>query len=272
MFVSKSLNVFIALAEEGSYKKAAERLYLTATPLFRMIKKIEEDVGMKLFINTRNGLSLSQDGIDFYKKISPLFYEMNEISKDKNSKQINIYTNNPQYGVLNDIRGFFEKTGGVVSIVTESAPSKMYDIYISNSEIELLHASEDISISEEIRLWVAEGYVLDDKLNHLVQSSFFSSTKEFSIQRELLNTLGIKCNLLINDLIKCRLDMVEKGNAITLASDYDMFQSIRCKGLKIHRYNDIVFPSKKKIYIRKQSGKFCSRNFTDLILKLSNYK
>lgn len=38
MFSSKELKAFIATAEEGSLKKAADRLFLTIPPVCRMIK------------------------------------------------------------------------------------------------------------------------------------------------------------------------------------------------------------------------------------------
>ncbi|MGP2514551.1 helix-turn-helix domain-containing protein [Yersinia sp. 2545 StPb PI] len=49
LFLSKQLNLFIAMAEEKSYKKAAERLFLTVPPVFKMLKEIEGWAECKLF-------------------------------------------------------------------------------------------------------------------------------------------------------------------------------------------------------------------------------
>jgi DNA-binding transcriptional LysR family regulator len=46
---SRRLTHLIALAEEGSFARAAERVHLSQPALSRSIQALEEELGMKLF-------------------------------------------------------------------------------------------------------------------------------------------------------------------------------------------------------------------------------
>ncbi|MFP3550881.1 LysR family transcriptional regulator [Paraburkholderia sp. SIMBA_049] len=56
------LRYFVAAAEELSFRRAAERLFITQPPLTRQIQALEEIVGAKLFERDRGGVRLTSDG------------------------------------------------------------------------------------------------------------------------------------------------------------------------------------------------------------------
>lgn len=56
------LEAFVAVAELGSFSKAARRLNLTQTALSHRIRKIEEDLGTRLLIRTSREVSLTLAG------------------------------------------------------------------------------------------------------------------------------------------------------------------------------------------------------------------
>jgi DNA-binding transcriptional LysR family regulator len=58
----RQLRQFIALAEAGSFRMAAERLFMAQPPLSVAIKKLEEDVGTPLFERTAKGVRLTPAG------------------------------------------------------------------------------------------------------------------------------------------------------------------------------------------------------------------
>ena len=56
------LRYFSIIAEEGSMRRAAERLYMTQPPLSRHMKRLEETLGVTLFTRHSKGLTLTGQG------------------------------------------------------------------------------------------------------------------------------------------------------------------------------------------------------------------
>ena len=56
---TKIIEYVIAIAEEKTLNKAAERLYLTQPALSQRLKKLEEELGTPLFIRTKDGLAIT---------------------------------------------------------------------------------------------------------------------------------------------------------------------------------------------------------------------
>lgn len=56
---------FVAVAEEGNFRRAAERLRMTQPPLSRQIQKLERDVGVLLLDRTQRQVELTPAGVVF---------------------------------------------------------------------------------------------------------------------------------------------------------------------------------------------------------------
>lgn len=58
----KELNYLIAIAEEKSISKAAERLYMAQSSLSQFLTNYERDLGYRLFVRTSNGVRPTESG------------------------------------------------------------------------------------------------------------------------------------------------------------------------------------------------------------------
>ena len=56
---SRRLTHLIALAEEGSFARAAERVHLSQPALSRSIQALEDELGMKLFDRAARGVAMT---------------------------------------------------------------------------------------------------------------------------------------------------------------------------------------------------------------------
>src|SRR5262249_11036438 len=56
------LREFAAIAESGSFSKAARRLRIAQPPLSRHIRRLEQELGVKLFVRTATGVEITPEG------------------------------------------------------------------------------------------------------------------------------------------------------------------------------------------------------------------
>ena len=63
---NRQLEYFITIVNEGNIANAARALYISDSALSQLIKKLEEEVGARLFIRTRNAMQLSFAGRKLY--------------------------------------------------------------------------------------------------------------------------------------------------------------------------------------------------------------
>ncbi|MET8773359.1 LysR family transcriptional regulator, partial [Streptomyces sp. NPDC004658] len=59
---SRLLRSFLAVAEEGSLVRAAERVYVSQPALTKQIRQLESRLGVRLFERSRTGMALTDAG------------------------------------------------------------------------------------------------------------------------------------------------------------------------------------------------------------------
>ncbi|MDN2364092.1 HTH-type transcriptional activator AllS [Escherichia coli] len=103
MFDPETLRTFIAVAETGSFSKAAERLCKTTATISYRIKLLEENTGVALFFRTTRSVTLTAAGEhllsqarDWLSWLESMPSELQQVN-DGVERQVNIVINNLLY-------------------------------------------------------------------------------------------------------------------------------------------------------------------------------
>ena len=83
----RHLYYFAVVAEECSFRRASERLFMAQPPLSRQVKQLEERLGVALFLRHSKGLTLTEAGANVLGIIQPLL-EMQKATFAKLQKEI----------------------------------------------------------------------------------------------------------------------------------------------------------------------------------------
>src|SRR5690625_723356 len=72
----RSLRIFVAVAEELHFRRAAERLHMTQPPVSAQIKKLEETFGVELIQRSTRNVGLTKAGKELYRRASKVLAEV----------------------------------------------------------------------------------------------------------------------------------------------------------------------------------------------------
>lgn len=74
----KGIDVFVCVADAGSFRIAAERMHLTASAISKSIARLEARLGARLFQRTTRRLALTDAGMTFYRTCTGVLAELEE--------------------------------------------------------------------------------------------------------------------------------------------------------------------------------------------------
>lgn len=163
------LKYFLTVVREENITKASEILHITQPTLSRQLAKLEEDLGVQLFIRGKKGISLTDEGVLFRRRAS----EIVELA-DKAEKEL---TENEQLvnGEISVGTGECEAVGEMLKLFAlfkEKYPNVYLDIYTGNADhikrcidnglvdLGILIEPVEIEKYDFIRLNVAEEWVV----------------------------------------------------------------------------------------------------------------
>ncbi|NML43275.1 LysR family transcriptional regulator [Ramlibacter sp. G-1-2-2] len=70
------VQAFVAIAELGTFRRAASHLHLSESALGRRLKKLEDDLGVRLLLRTTRAVSLSQEGAEFLPRARAVVHDL----------------------------------------------------------------------------------------------------------------------------------------------------------------------------------------------------
>ena len=90
--------IFYTVANNGNITKASEELNISQPAISKSIKNLEEQLGGKLFVRTKRGVNLTEEGKEFYKYIKQAIEYINN-AEHKFTDLINLETGCIKIGI-----------------------------------------------------------------------------------------------------------------------------------------------------------------------------
>jgi len=102
----------LAVANTGSFNEAAKRLFVAQSSLSVSIKSLEQELGIRIFERSGNGVYLTDEGAEFIKYATQICENNDFIAERYTTKSINkkLYISTQHYDFIADIFGNFLKS------------------------------------------------------------------------------------------------------------------------------------------------------------------
>ncbi|GHI00416.1 cidABC operon transcriptional activator CidR [Neobacillus kokaensis] len=211
----KHLQYFLEVARLNSFSRAAEELFITQPTISKMIKNLEEELGVVLFDRSRKQLALTDAGRIILEHAKLVDHAMKNLSTDLDNlfglKKGHIRIGLPPIFDANDflkiVGKFHEKYPGITFQLVEDGSKKIEEA-VQNNLLDVgivvlptkLELFDYFSILEEdLKLILPDSHPLADReevnLVELAQESFILFNKDFALNDRIIlscNTLGFQ--------------------------------------------------------------------------------
>ena len=116
------LDTFIVVVKTGSFTKASEELFISSTSIMKQMNKLENDLHLKLFQRTPQGVELTLQGKYIYKKATELIYLSHNIIHEASGIM-------DKYTETRNVAGELKATVEAINWAIKQGYSKVYIHY-----------------------------------------------------------------------------------------------------------------------------------------------
>lgn len=203
---NSQLTVFVCVADCGSFSKAAEKLFISATAVMKQINSLEKHLNLKLIERTPRGILLTPAGDVIYRDAKFLFdYSRRSIENARQAMDVRDTTFCVGTSLLNPAKPFMDLW---YRVNKEFANYKLHLVPFEDDHKGILSEIAQLGEKFDFLLAVCDSKLWLDKCNMLPLGRY---RKMCAVSRE--HPLAQKKQLEISDLYGETLMMVKQGDS-----------------------------------------------------------
>lgn len=203
---NSQLTVFVCVADCGSFSKAAEKLFISATAVMKQINSLEKHLNLKLIERTPRGILLTPAGDVIYRDAKFLFdYSRRSIENARQAMNVRDTTFCVETSMLNPAKPFMDLW---YRVNKEFANYKLHLVPFEDDHEGILSEIARLGEKFDFLLGVCDSKLWLDKCNMLPLGRY---RKMCAVSRE--HPLAPKKQLEISDLYGETLMMVKQGDS-----------------------------------------------------------
>ncbi len=203
---NSQLTVFVCVADCGSFSKAAEKLFISATAVMKQINSLEKHLNLKLIERTPHGILLTPAGDVIYRDAKFLFeYSRRSIENARQAMNVRDTTFCVGTSMLNPAKPFMDLW---YRVNKEFANYKLHLVPFEDDHEGILSEIAQLGEKFDFLLGVCDSKLWLDKCNMLPLGRY---RKMCAVSRE--HPLAQKKQLEISDLYGETLMMVKQGDS-----------------------------------------------------------
>lgn len=204
------MKYFCDAASTENFSKTAQKFNVPASNISQCVKRLENELGIKLFIRKSNKITLSDAGARFYTKVRKAISLIEDakvqIAAEQISEPIKICITANRRIVMNAIEKFRRIAPGTTIEISHaiSGDDALYDIIIADECAAKPDFEQKLIVSEEIMLAIKKDNSLATKpllsAEDISRQELVSMNKEsnmYSQTKKICNSLGFEPNIVI---------------------------------------------------------------------------
>ena len=245
--------IFYEVARLGNITKASETLFISQPAISMTIKNLEEELGVKLFVRSRQGVTLTKVGEKVFKSVQLAMSSLNKI-KDIIDEEKNLLSGEIIIGcgsnlarqvLVKPIKEFLERFPQIKIVQFEEVQTKMFEM-LEHGEIDLIISQfNGTNDSRSFSRLAFQPYVFVKSPNS--NSNYLITMTKGSFAYSIFNEFIEKCNLQSMQTIpvsgyNLALDLAINGVGITLCPLY-LAQNYIDEGKLEITYRDYPLPN-----------------------------
>lgn len=291
--------IFYIVAKKKNITKAAEELMISQPAISKSIKTLEEQLGGKLFVRTKKGVALTEEGKEFYKYIEQAMEFINN-AEHKFSDLINLDTGTIRIGIsttltkkflMTYLEVFHRKYPNIIIEIRTELASRLFellkqgliDLVILNlpymkdlTDIELVKVKEvqDAFIVGEDRKELAKRKISIHELQNypLILQTQGAVTRDFLDYYGKENGVTFVPEMIFSSFTLV-YEFVKAGFGIGYTTEEYIEEELKNK--KVYKLDIEPKIPKRHIgiaYSKKNTPSFCTKKLIEIILKDINTK
>ncbi len=137
----RQMEYFTAVVEEGNFYLAGEKCHISQSAISQQIKKLEDEIGVKLLDRHNRSFTLTKAGEHFYQKSVVIMSDIEKLVRD--TKRINSTTATLRLGYYTGYLG--DELTSAIADFSQKQPSVSIEI-VSGSHEQIFNALENKSV------------------------------------------------------------------------------------------------------------------------------